>query len=133
MRIALLGVAVLVFALFVAIGYILPGMAGAEAKDAARALLSGAEAAKEQVAKAAEKSGSLAGSGHEVKVNARNDPKLGKLQWIVSENGEVRGWNGENAIEITLTPSLRAGKVAWSCSGYPRVVMPAGCGGSALN
>lgn len=130
MRIALLVVAALVLVLFVAIGYILPGMAGAEAKRAAQALLSGAEAAKAQVGKAAERSGSLAGSGREVKVDSRVDPKLGKLQWVVSENGEVRAWNGENAIEITLTPALKAGKVDWGCSGYPRVVMPTACGGS---
>lgn len=130
MRIALLVVAVLVLAIFVAIGYVLPGMAGAEARNAAQALLSGAASAQEQVARAAEKSGSLAGAGREVKMDSRADPKLGKLQWVVSENGEVRAWNGENAIEITLTPALKAGKVGWDCSGYPRAVMPSSCGGS---
>ena len=133
MRIALLVVAALVLVGFVAVGYVLPGMAGAEAKSAAQALIEGAEAAKTQVGGAAEKSGSLAGSGRGVKINGRSDPKLGQLQWVVSEDGEVRGWNGENAIEITLTPSLKAGKVAWGCSGYPRTVMPASCGGAAAN
>jgi len=133
MRIALLVVAALVLVGFVAIGYVLPGMAGAEGKSAAQALLSGADAAKEQVAKAAEKSGGLKGSGRGVKIGDRSDAKLGELKWVVSEDGEVRGWNGENAIEITLTPSLKAGKIAWSCSGYPRAVMPASCGGSMPN
>jgi hypothetical protein len=130
MRIALLVVAALVLVGFVAIGYILPGMAGAEAKNAAQGLLAGADAAKEQVTRAAEKSGGLAGSGRGVKIDGRRDAKLGEMKWVVSEDGEIRGWNGDNAIEITLTPSLKAGKVAWTCKGYPHAVMPAGCGGA---
>jgi len=130
MRIALFIVAAVVLVVFVAIGYIIPGMTNAEAKSAAQALLTGAEAAKEQVVKAAEKSGSLAGSGRGVKVDRRSDAKLGAMTWVVSEDGAVHGWNGENAIEITITPSLRGGKVAWSCSGYPRHAMPPLCGGA---
>jgi hypothetical protein len=128
MRIALLVVAALVLVAFVAIGYVVPGMAGAEARGAVQALLSGTETAKEQIARAAEKSG-LTESGRGVKISSKRDAKLGELKWFVSEDGEVRAWNGEHAIEITLTPSLNSGKVAWRCSGYPRVLMPANCGG----
>jgi len=130
MRIALFVVAAVVLVGFVAIGYVIPGMTDAEARSAAKALLTGAEAAKAQVGNAAEKSGSLAGSGRGVKVDKRSDAKLGALTWVVSEDGAVHGWNGENAIEITLTPSLKDGKVAWNCSGYPRHVMPPSCGGA---
>jgi hypothetical protein len=51
------------------------------------------------------------------------------MKWLVSENGEVRGWNESNAIEITLTPSMPGAKVAWSCKGYPVGAMPTTCGG----
>jgi len=130
MRIALYVVAAVVLVVFIAIGYVIPGMAEAKAKSAAKALLTGAEAAKAQIGKAAERSGSLAGSGRGVKVDNRSDATLGALKWVVSEDGAVRGWNGEYAIQITLTPSLKGGKVAWSCSGYPRNAMPQGCGGA---
>jgi hypothetical protein len=130
MRIVLVVIAILVLVGFVAIGYVLPGMAGAEAKGAAQALVSGAEAAKQQIAAAAEKTGNLAGSGQGVKIEAKKDPKLGELKWLVSQDGAVRGWNGENAIELTFTPALRDGKVAWTCKGYPHSVMPASCGGT---
>ena len=59
----------------------------------------------------------------------KDDPKHGKMKWIVSENGAVRGWNEKNAIEITLTPSLQGGKVSWNCKGYPVDAMPSSCGG----
>lgn len=129
MRIVLVVIAVLVLAGFVAIGYVLPGMAGAEAKGAAQALVSGAEAAKQRIAAAAEKAGNLANSGQGVKIDPKKDPKYGELKWIVSQDGAIRGWNGENAIELTFTPSLRDGKIAWTCKGYPHSAMPASCGG----
>jgi hypothetical protein len=104
-------------------------MAADEAKQAAQALVAGAEPAQRQVAAAAEKAGSLAGSGREVKVAARVDPKYGELKWLVSEGGAVRAWNERNAIEVTLTPQLQSGKAAWTCRGYPVNAMPVSCGG----
>ena len=53
MRAALLVVAGLALAGFLAVAVVLPKMAGAEAREAAQALLSGAEAPKQQVAAAA--------------------------------------------------------------------------------
>ncbi len=129
MRAALLVIAGLALAGFVAVSFILPGMAGAEAKEAAQALIMGADALKQQVAAAGEKAGNLAGAGSNIKIASRNDPKFGELKWIVEVNGAIRGWNEKNAIEISVTPKLEGGKVAWVCRGYPNATMPASCGG----
>lgn len=129
MRAALLVIAALALVGFIAVSFVLPQMAGAEAKEAAQALIAGADAVKPQVAGAAEKSGKLAGAGNSIKVAPKNDPKFGELKWIVEPNGAIRGWNEKNAIEISVTPSLQGGKVAWACRGYPNASMPATCGG----
>lgn len=131
MRAALIVVAVLALAGFLAVAVVLPQMAGSEAREAAQALIAGADAARQQVAANAEKSGKLAESGKDVKVPARTDPKHGELKWIVETNGAVRGWNEANAIEISITPSLQGGKVSWNCRGYPITAMPASCGGKS--
>ena len=129
MRAALLVIAGLALVGFVAVSFVLPGMAGSEAKEAAQALIAGAEAPKQQVAAAAEKAGSLAASGNNIKVAAKPDPKYGEFKWIVEANGAIRGWNEKNAIEISVTPRLESGKVSWTCRGYPNASMPASCGG----
>jgi len=129
MRTGLLIVAGLVFVGFLVVAVVLPQMAGAEAKDAAKALVAGADAARQQVTAAAEKAGNLGGTGKTVKLAAKNDPKFGELKWLVSDNGEIRGWNEKNALEIAMLPSMQGGKVAWSCRGYPVDAMPASCGG----
>ena len=129
MRIVLLIIAALALIGFIAVSFVLPGMAGAEAKEAAQALIAGTEAAKQQVAAAAEKAGNLAGSGANVKVAPKSDPKFGELKWIIEQNGAIRGWNEKNAIEISVTPALQGGKVNWTCRGYPITSMPATCGG----
>jgi hypothetical protein len=104
-------------------------MAGAEARDAAQALLAGAEPAKQQISAAAEKSGRLAGAGQGVKIAPKTDSKHGELKWIIADDGSIRGWNEKNALEVALTPSLQGGKVSWNCKGYPVNAMPASCGG----
>ena len=129
MRAALLVVAGLALVGFIAVSFVLPGMAGADAKEAAQALVAGAEATKQQVAAAAEKAGNLAGAGAGIKVASSTHAKFGELKWIVEGNGVVRGWNEKNAIEISVTPNLKDGKVAWICRGYPNASMPATCGG----
>ncbi|HLS86803.1 MAG TPA: hypothetical protein VK043_10945 [Burkholderiales bacterium] len=129
MRVALLIVAGLALAGFLVVAVVLPQMAGSEARAAAEALISGAEAARQQVAEAAEKAGSLAGSGKGVKLQPRMDPDHGELKWLVADNGAVRGWNDRNAIEVTFTPVLQGGKVSWTCRGYPVSAMPPTCGG----
>jgi hypothetical protein len=129
MRIVLLVVAGIALAGFLVVAVVLPKMAGDEARDAAQGLITGADAAQKQVTERAEKAGNLSGSGKDVKVAARSDPKHGELKWLVSENGTIRGWNEKNAIEITLTPSMPIGKVAWTCKGYPMSAMPTTCGG----
>ena len=129
MRAALLVIAALALAGFVAVSWVLPGMAGSKAKEAAQALVAGADPLKQQVAGAAEKAGNLSGSGKDVKAAAKKDPNFGELKWIVEPNGAIRGWNEENAIEISVTPSLQGGKVNWACRGYPNASMPATCGG----
>ena len=93
MRIALLVVAGLALIGFLAVAVVLPQRAGAEAREAAQALILGAEPAKQQVAASAEKSGNLVGVGKEVKLATKSDPKFGEMKWIVSENGDIRGWN----------------------------------------
>lgn len=129
MRIALLVVAGLALIGFLVVAVVLPQMASAEARDAAQALIAGAEAAKRQVSAHAEKAGNLAGAGKGIKLAAQNDPKHGELKWIVAEDGAIRGWNEKNALEVTMTPALQSGKASWTCKGYPVDAMPATCGG----
>jgi len=129
MRITLLVVAGLALIGFLVVAVVLPHKAGADAREAAQALISGAEPAKQRVAASAEKSGNLAGVGKSIKVDERLDPKHGKLKWIVSDNGNIHGWNEQNALEVAITPSMQSGKTSWSCKGYPITVMPASCGG----
>lgn len=129
MRIALLVVAGLALIGFVAVAVVLPQRAEAEAKEAAQALLAGAEPAKDQVSSAAQKSGKLAGAGKDVKIAPKSDAKHGDMKWIVGDDGSIRGWNEKNALEIALTPALNSGKVNWNCKGYPVNAMPVSCGG----
>ena len=129
MRIALLVVAGLALIGFLVVAVVLPQKQGADAREAAQTLVSGADQAKQQVSASAEKAGNVAGSGKGIKVAARNDGKHGEMKWIVSENGDIRGWNESNAIEITMTPSLQGGKATWRCRGYPVTAMPQSCGG----
>ena len=129
MRIALLVVAGLALIGFLMVAVVLPHQAGVDAKVAALVLISGADPAKQEVSANAEKTGNLAGAGSGIKLAARNDPKHGELKWIVFENGDIRGWNEKNALEVTLKPTLHAGKAAWSCKGYPVDAMPPNCGG----
>src|SRR5436190_15321768 len=129
MRIGLLIVAGLALIGFVVVAVVLPQMAGTEAKEAAQALVSGAEPARQQVSAAAEKSGNIAGTGKGGKLAAKNDSKHGELKWLVAEDGAIRGWNEKNALEVALTPSVQGGKVNWNCKGYPVSAMPSSCGG----
>jgi len=129
MRIALLVVAALALVGFLMVAVVLPQRAGTESKEAAQALVSGADPAKQQVSAAAEKARNLSGSGRNVKVAGKNDPKFGDMKWIVAEDGAIRGWNEKNALEMALTPSLSGGKVSWNCKGYPVSAMPMSCGG----
>ena len=128
MRTALLVIAGLALIGFLAVAVVLPRMAGSEMKEAAQALVAGADAAKKQVGAAAEKSGKLDGAGEGFKAVEKDDPKHGKMKWIVSQNGAIRGWNEKNALEVTLTPTLQSGKASWNCRGYPVDAMPPACG-----
>ena len=132
MRTALTIVAGIVLVAFLAVAFVLPSMQGAEEREAAAALIAGTERAKNQVAAAAEKTGSLVGAGNGVKAVSRNDPKYGELKWIVEPNGVIRGWNREYAIEIMLLPRLESGKASWTCRGYPIASMPIACTGRSL-
>ena len=129
MRIVLLVVAGLALAAFVVVAVVLPQMQSAEAKAAGQALIAGAAPVQQQLAEAAEKTGSLAGIGKGLKLAPRSDPKHGELKWMIQDNGVIHGWNKKNAIEIGLTPVLAGGKVSWRCRGYPNTAMPASCGG----
>lgn len=131
MRAALIVVAILALAAFLAVAVVLPQMAGSDAREAARALIAGTEGAQKQIAATAQKTGSIAGSGKDLKLPARSDPKHGELKWIIEPNGAIRGWNEANAIEISITPTLQGGAVSWSCRGYPITAMPASCGGKS--
>lgn len=130
MRIALLVVAGLALIGFIIVAYVIPQRAEAEAKEAAQSLIAGADAAKQQVAAAAQKAGNLAGAGAGAKLAGKTDPKHGELKWLVEPNGVIRGWNEKNGIEVTLTPSLQGGQVSWVCRGFPSTAMPTGCGGA---
>src|SRR6266550_3239855 len=128
MRSGLLIVAGLALSGFLVVAVALPHMQETEAKDAAQALIAGAEPAKRQVGAVAEKSGKVSLSGP-IKLASRIDAKHGEMKWIVSDDGVVHGWNEQNAIEITLMPSVQGGKVSWMCKGYPVDAMPPSCGG----
>jgi hypothetical protein len=129
MRTALLIIAGVVLIGFIVVAFVLPQMAGSEAKAAAEALVAGAEPARQQISAAAEKNGNLAGTGKSVKLAPKSEQKYGEMKWLVSDNGEIRGWNEKNALEIAMIPSLSGKKVAWSCRGYPVDAMPPSCGG----
>ena len=129
MRAALLVIAGLALLGYVAVAWGLPSRAGSEVRAAAQALVAGAEPAKQQVSAKAEQSGNLAGAGNGVKLIEKDDPKHGRMKWIVAENGAIRAWNEQNALEVTFTPLLQGGKTSWSCKGYPVDAMPASCGG----
>ena|SRR5688572_6659233 len=129
MRIGLLIVAGLALIGFLVVAVVLPQMEGAGLKEAAQALVAGTEAARQQIAATAEKSGNLAGAGKGVKVAPKTDGKHGEMKWIVSEDGAIRGWNEKNALEVAVTPALQGGKVAWTCKGYPVAAMPQSCSG----
>jgi len=129
MRAALLVIAGLALLGYVAVAWVLPSMAGSEVRAAAQALVAGAEPAKQQVASTAEKTGNLSGAGSGVKMIEKDDPKHGRMKWIVSDNGAIRAWNERNALEVTLTPALQGGKTSWNCRGYPVDAMPPACGG----
>jgi hypothetical protein len=129
MRAGLLVVAALALAGFIAVAFVMPSMASSRAKEAAQALVAGADAPKQQVAAAAEKNGRLEGAGDGIKMESRRDARYGVLQWIVSENGTIRGWNKDNGLEVTILPKLQSGKVNWNCRGYPVDAMPVNCGG----
>ena len=129
MRAVLLVIAGLALIGFVAVSFVLPQMAGAEAKEAAQALVAGAESAKQQVAAAAAKSGNLSGSGEGVKLANKPDAKHGEFKWLVENSGAIRGWNEKNAIEISVTPKMDGGIISWTCRGYPNASMPTTCGG----
>ena len=129
MRIGLVVFAVVALAGFVVIAVVLPQMSFGETRDAAVLLVEGAEKVKPQVSAAAEKAGNLAGAGQGMKIAPNTHPKFGELKWIVEPNGQIRGWNEKNAIEIAMIPVLNGGKVAWNCKGYPVQSMPVTCGG----
>jgi hypothetical protein len=129
MRIGLLIVAGLALIGFLAVAVVMPQMAGSQAKEAALALVQGADPARQQVSAAAEKSGSLNGAGKGVKLAPKSDPKHGDLKWIVQDDGAIRGWNERNALEVALMPSIQGGKLNWNCKGYPVSAMPGNCGG----
>jgi hypothetical protein len=129
MRAALLVIAGLALAGFIAVSFVLPQMAGSEAREAAQSLVAGTDAAKQQVAAAAAKAGALTGSGTNNKLAPKADAKFGELKWIVEANGAIRGWNEKNAIEISVTPKMDGGTISWTCRGYPNASMPASCGG----
>jgi hypothetical protein len=131
MRAILIVVAILALAGFLTVAVILPQMAGSEAREAAQSLINGTETAKQQVAAAAQKSGRLTDAGKDIKLPPRTDAKYGELKWIVEPNGAIRGWNEQNAIEISIVPTLQGGSVSWSCRGYPITAMPASCGGKS--
>jgi hypothetical protein len=129
MRIVLLVVAGLALVVFVVVAVVMPQMESANAKAAAQSLIAGTAPAQQRIAAAAEKAGSLAGSGKGLKLASKSDSKNGEFKWVVEDNGAIRGWNKSNAIEIALTPVLTGGKVSWACRGYPNAAMPASCGG----
>ncbi|MSQ62893.1 MAG: hypothetical protein EXR33_03495 [Betaproteobacteria bacterium] len=129
MRAALLVIAGLALAGFIAVSFVLLGIAGTKAKEAAQALIAGADALKAQVAAAAEEAGNVSAASSGIKAAPKADPKLGEIKWIVEVNGVIRGWNEKNAIEISVPPKLEGGKVSWVCRGYPNATMPASCGG----
>ena len=78
MRVGLLIVAGLALVGFLAVALVLPQMKGAEAKEAAQALVAGAQPAQQQVSAIVEKSGNLAGAGKGVKLATQRERHIAK-------------------------------------------------------
>ena len=74
MRIGLLIIAVLALVAFIVVAVVLPQRNESGAKEAAQALVAGAEPAKKQVEAAAAKSNDLAAAGKGVKIGSRTMP-----------------------------------------------------------
>ena len=72
----MLVIAALALVGFLMVAVVLPQKAGADSKEAAQALVAGADPAKQPVAAAAEKAGNLAGSGKDVKIAAEERPEI---------------------------------------------------------
>jgi hypothetical protein len=128
MRAGLLILAGIALAGFIVVAVVLPRMASSDLKAAAASLVAGADEAKAQVGAAAEKVANLTGSGANVRIAVRVDANAGELNYVVEQNGVIRGWNRTNAIEIVVTPDLSGGKIHWTCKGYPHDAMPQSCG-----
>ena len=127
MRAALLVIAGIALLGFLAVAVVLPRMAGSEAREAAQALVAGAEPAKQQVTAAAEKSGRLEGAGDGVKVAAKNDPKHGEMKWIVSQNGAIRGSTtatARNPIKAIPAITNKAARILPPFFLTPRISLP---------
>src|SRR5205809_6576979 len=110
MRIGLLVVAGLALIGFLVVAVVLPQMAGTEAKEAAQALVAGAQPAQQQVSGGAEKNGNVSGAGKGAKPAPKNDPTDGDLKWIDADHGAIRGWNEKHALVVSLSSTLQARK-----------------------
>ncbi len=130
MRIALLIVAGIALIGFLAVAVVLPHKAGADAREAAQALISGAEPAQKQVAALAEKTGNLAGvgKGHQARGEERSQARRAQVD-RVRERRHPRLEREERDRSHHDARRCNRGKANWNCKGYPVTVMPASCGG----
>ncbi|MDB5807081.1 MAG: hypothetical protein JWN73_4403 [Betaproteobacteria bacterium] len=91
-------------------------------------VLASATPLREAVAARALAAGSLAHSGAGLKVG-RVSLGAGVIVGggLVLEDGMIIVVGEKPAVALALTPTLTAGRVEWTCSGFPQQAMPAAC------
>lgn len=71
--------------------------------------------ALQAITEAAERRGTLAGSGAGVEIPGSAVPGVGASQWSISPNGVIHGTAPERGLSIVLTPEMREKKIFWTC------------------
>jgi hypothetical protein len=77
------------------------------------------ETAIKQITQAAERKGTLVGSGIGVAIPSRTLTNVGSTQWTISPDGAIRGSAPERGLVVVLIPEMTDRKVAWNCKLEP--------------
>ena len=83
--------------------------------------------ALERITQAGVNSGTLTGSGKSVSVSVATGAPSGATTWTITPDGVVRGTASATGLAVVWTPELKAGKVAWRCTGEPQKQFSLAC------
>ena len=97
-----------------------------ERSGAAIRLAGNALEEKQRIAQAAEKSGTLVGSGASAGISTATGPSSSASQQMVDANGVIRGTTSYGDV-LVFTPELKAGKVEWQCKSDQQTYTRAAC------